>query len=82
MARSSLCCTYNILIAKPYGKRLHETPRRRWEKNIRKQGVRMWTGFNRLRIRSVENSCEQGKETWGFIKDGEFLNQLRDYAFQ
>jgi len=37
--------------------------------------VRVWTGFIWFRI----GSCESGDETSVFIKDGGFLDQLREY---
>ena len=41
---------YRVLVGKPETKRPLGRPRRRWEDNIRKWDVRVWTGSSWLRI--------------------------------
>jgi hypothetical protein len=45
----------------------------------RKRGGRLWSGFIRLRMGPVTDSCEHGDGPLGFIKGGKFLDWLSDY---
>jgi hypothetical protein len=55
---------YRVLVGKPKGKRQLGRPRRRWEKNIKKNLHRLF---------------ESGNELLGFRKFGEFLDYLRTW---
>jgi hypothetical protein len=50
--RNEKCIDYNVLVGKPKGKRLLWRIKHRWKDNIKtdvkKQGMRMWTGFVRI----------------------------------
>jgi len=68
-------------VGKPEGKRPLGRPRRRWEENIKMdlQEVGCW-GMDWIELaydREVVGTCECGNETSGFIKCGEFLDQLK-----
>jgi hypothetical protein len=45
--------------------------------NFKKQGVKLWIGFNWLKLDSIWGlSFENGNELSGSIRGGEFLDQL------
>jgi hypothetical protein len=65
-------------LGKPEAKRPLETPRRRWEDNI-KMGSREigWGGMNWIEVPQDrdrwEDFCYHGNEPWGSIKCSELL---------
>jgi hypothetical protein len=63
------------LVEKPEVERPTETPRSRWENNIKMDlqevGREAWTGLIWLRIETGAGRCECGKEPFGSIKCGE-----------
>jgi hypothetical protein len=69
---------YQILVRKPKGKNHLEDQDidgrtiLRWI--LRKQGMRVWTGLNLLRIGPTAGSCEQSNESSASIKGGDFLH--------
>jgi hypothetical protein len=66
-------CIYRVLLGKPEGKRPLGRLRHRWEDYI-KMGLQKggWGAGQ------VVGTCKCGNELWGFIKCGEFLDQLRN----
>jgi hypothetical protein len=71
---------YNILFAKPEGKRPLGRPRHRWEDNIGMDLMEIVGGRRRCGLDAsgsglgaVVGSCEHGNESSGSIKGGEFL---------
>jgi hypothetical protein len=47
--------------------------------HLKKQDVRIWTGFNWLKMGIVVGSREHGNEPSSATKGGEFFDRLRDY---
>jgi hypothetical protein len=70
-------------VGNPEGKSPLESPRRRWEDNIKMDlrliGGVVWTEFMRFRIGGF---CGHGNEPSGSIKCWEILEYLSDWRFQ
>jgi hypothetical protein len=74
---------YRVLVRKPEGRRQFETPRHRWENNIKTDLLKVVLGHGLDQSGSgqgqVASSCEFGNERLGAIKCGKFLDQLKIY---
>jgi hypothetical protein len=72
---------YTILLGKSKGERPLAGRKRRLEDNIKKdlRNIRYELDSTGPRLCSVMGSCECGNEQSGYIKGGEFIDQLSGY---
>jgi hypothetical protein len=72
---------YTVLVGKPEGKRQLGRLMRRWEDNIKADLQKVGCGgmewIELAQEGQVAGTCECGNEPSGFIKCGEFLDQLQ-----
>jgi hypothetical protein len=75
--------SYKNLVGKRQERGALVTRRRRWRDNAEigpnKWGVRVWTGFNQVRIQSNGGLWEHGNTPWGSIKARNFFNSYHPF---
>jgi hypothetical protein len=64
---------HKVIVGIPEGRRPIVKPKRTWEEDIKKQGVRVWSGFIWLKIEFSDWCSRRCNESSGFIKSKNFL---------